>query len=186
MSEKDVGLIGLGVMGQNLALNLHHHGYSVVVYNRTAQRTREFEKQHDELRAAYSIPEFLQNLKKPRQIFLMVTAGEAVDATISTLADSLSPNDVLMDGGNSFFQDTERRGRELERQGVRYLGVGVSGGEEGALKGPCIMVGGSKEGYEQVRTMLTRIAAQVDGPCCQLLGPRGAGHYVKMVHNGIE
>lgn len=186
MSGKAVGLIGLGVMGQNLALNFQNHGYSIVVYNRTEQKTREFVANHPEIMGTYSYSDFVNTLDRPRKIFLMVTAGSAVDATISSLEGLLSPADVVMDGGNSFFQDTERRSGELSKLGVHYLGVGVSGGEEGALKGPCIMVGGAREGYEQVKEMLSRIAAQADGPCCQLLGPRGAGHYVKMVHNGIE
>ena len=186
MGEKDLGLIGLGVMGQNLALNFQNHGYSVTVYNRTEQKTHDFAAKHSEITAAYTIPQFIEALDRPRRIFLMVTAGSAVDATLASLRDYLSPEDVVMDGGNSFFQDTERRCTELAKHGVHFMGVGVSGGEEGALKGPCIMVGGPSEGYEKVRQMLTRIAAQVDGPCCQLLGPRGAGHYVKMVHNGIE
>ena len=186
MGDKDLGLIGLGVMGQNLALNFQNHGYSVTVYNRTEQKTHDFAAKHSEITAAYTIPQFIEALDRPRRIFLMVTAGSAVDATLASLRDYLSPEDVVMDGGNSFFQDTERRCTELAKHGVHFMGVGVSGGEEGALKGPCIMVGGPSEGYEKVRQMLTRIAAQVDGPCCQLLGPRGAGHYVKMVHNGIE
>jgi 6-phosphogluconate dehydrogenase len=181
-----LGLIGLGVMGQNLALNFHNHGYSVAVYNRTEQKTREFAANHPEILGTYSYADFANALDQPRRIFLMVTAGSAVDATLSSLQRLLSPGDVVMDGGNSYFQDTERRCGELSKLGVHYLGVGVSGGEEGALRGPCIMVGGPREGYEQVKEMLSRIAAQADGACCQLLGPRGAGHYVKMVHNGIE
>lgn len=186
MSGKDLGLVGLGVMGQNLALNFRNHGYSIVVYNRTEQKTREFASKHPEISAAYSIADFIQALDRPRRIFLMVTAGAAVDATLGALKNYLSPDDVVLDGGNSFFQDTERRCNALAKDGVHFLGVGVSGGEEGALRGPCIMAGGPREGYEKVREMLTSIAAQVEGPCCQLLGPRGAGHYVKMVHNGIE
>jgi len=182
----DIGLIGLGVMGQNLTLNFQSHGYSVVVYNRTEQRTKEFAAKHPEISAAYTLHEFIQSLDRPHRIFLMVTAGSPVDATISNLTVLLSPGDVLIDGGNSHFQDTERRSTELAKRSVHFLGVGVSGGEEGALKGPCLMVGGNREGYEHVRKMLTKIAAQADGPCCQFLGPRGAGHYVKMVHNGIE
>jgi 6-phosphogluconate dehydrogenase len=173
-------------MGRSLALNLQNHGYAVAVYNRTEQKTREFAKKHPEFSAAYSPREFVGTLKQPRKILLMLTAGPAVDAAIQTLTGLLSQGDVLIDGGNSFFQDTERRCNELGRQGISYLGTGVSGGEEGALKGPCIMVGGPREGYTQVSEMLTRIAAQADGPCCEYLGPRGAGHYVKMVHNGIE
>ena len=186
MGGKALGLIGLGVMGQNLALNFHNHGYSVAVYNRTEQKTREFVANHPEILGTYGYADFVTALDRPRRIFLMVTAGSAVDATLSSLERLLSPGDVVMDGGNSYFQDTERRCGTLSKLGVHYLGIGVSGGEEGALKGPCIMVGGPREGYEQVREMLSKIAAQVDGACCQLLGPRGAGHYVKMVHNGIE
>jgi len=186
LGRKDLGLIGLGVMGQNLALNFQNHGYSVIVYNRTEQKTKDFVAKHPEVSAAYTIPQFIEALERPRRIFLMVTAGSAVDATIVSLQDHLSPEDVVMDGGNSFFQDTEQRCTQLAKRGVHFMGVGVSGGEEGALKGPCIMVGGSREGYERVSKMLMTVAAQVDSPCCQLLGPRGTGHYVKMVHNGIE
>lgn len=186
MGGKDLGLVGLGVMGQNLALNFQNHGFSMVVYNRTKQKTRDFAAKHSEVSTAFTIPQFVESLSLPRRIFLMVTAGSAVDATLTSLREYLSPKDVVMDGGNSFFQDTERRCVELAKDGIHFMGVGVSGGEEGALKGPCIMVGGSSEGYQQVRPFLTAVAAQVDGPCCQLLGPRGAGHYVKMVHNGIE
>jgi len=173
------------VMGQNLARNFQSKGYSVVVYNRTAEKTREFVSKYPEISAAFSPAEFVSQLKPPRRVFLMLTAGPAVDSTLASLGD-LSNGDVVMDGGNSFFQDTERRCKELEARGIHYLGVGVSGGEEGALKGPCIMAGGSHEGYELVSEMLSRVAAQVDGPCSEFMGPRGAGHYVKMVHNGIE
>jgi 6-phosphogluconate dehydrogenase len=173
-------------MGQNLARNFQNKGNSVVVYNRTADKTREFVGKTPEISAAYTPSEFVKQLSQPRRIFLMVTAGPAVDTTLTTLMDLLSNGDVVMDGGNSFFQDTERRCREFEKRGIHYLGVGVSGGEEGALKGPCIMAGGSREGYGIVGEMLSRVAAQVEGPCSEYLGPRGAGHYVKMVHNGIE
>jgi 6-phosphogluconate dehydrogenase len=173
-------------MGQNLARNFQSKGYSVVVYNRTAEKTRGFTAKYPEIEAKYSPAEFVGGLTQPRRIFLMLTAGPAVDATLTNLVNLLSNGDVVMDGGNSFFQDTERRCAELGKHGIQYLGVGVSGGEEGALKGPCIMVGGPREGYEVVREMLSRVAAQVDGPCSEYLGPRGAGHYVKMVHNGIE
>ena len=186
MGGKDVGLIGLGVMGQNLALNFHNHGYSVAVYNRTEEKTRGFAAKHPEIGATYTLPDFISSLAQPRHIFLMLTAGPAVDATISGLTSLLNHGDVLMDGGNSHFQDTERRCGELGKHGIHFLGVGVSGGEEGALTGPCVMAGGPKEGYEHVGEMLSRIAAHEDGPCCQYLGPRGAGHYVKMIHNGIE
>lgn len=186
MGGRDVGLIGLGVMGQNLALNFLNHGYSVAVYNRTEEKTRTFTAKHTEITPAYTLPDFVGLLSQPRRVFLMLTAGPAIDATTTSLTGLLTRGDVLMDGGNSHFQDTERRCGELARQGIHFLGVGVSGGEEGALKGPCVMVGGSKEGYEHVSEMLSRIAAQADGPCSQYLGPRGAGHYVKMIHNGIE
>ncbi len=186
LGGKDVGLIGLGVMGQNLARNFQSHGYSVAVYNRTEQKTKEFAAKHPEVSATYTLPDFINALSQPRRVFMMVTAGPAVDATITSLTGQLARGDVVMDGGNSHFQDTELRCSELEKQGIHFLGVGVSGGEEGALKGPCIMVGGPKEGYDHVGEMLSRIAAQADGPCCQYLGPRGAGHYVKMIHNGIE
>lgn len=186
MGNADIGLIGLGVMGQNLALNFQSRGYSVAVYNRTEQKTRDFASLHQELAATYSISDFMAALSQPRRIFLMLTAGPAVDATLLTLAGQLARGDVVMDGGNSHFQDTERRCTELEKHSVHYLGVGVSGGEEGALKGPCIMVGGPREGYDHVSEMLRRIAAQADGACCEYLGPKGAGHYVKMIHNGIE
>ena len=186
MGEKHFGLLGIGVMGQNLALNFQRNGYSVAVYNRTAEKTRNFVSKHPQISGYYTPQEFVESLSRPRRIMLMVTAGPAVDATILELEKYLSKGDILLDGGNSFFQDTERRYRDVSGRGIHYLGVGVSGGEEGALNGPCIMVGGSREGYDQVSKMLTGVAAKVDGSCCQLMGPRGAGHYVKMVHNGIE
>jgi 6-phosphogluconate dehydrogenase len=186
LTGKDLGLIGLGVMGQNLALNFQNHGYSIAVYNRTGQKTKDFVAKHSEISAVYTLREFVDALSRPRRVFMMVTAGPAVDAAIDNLSGLLSRGDVLMDGGNSHFKDTERRGSELEKLGISYLGVGVSGGEEGALRGPCLMVGGARQGYDHVSEMLRAIAAQVDGPCCEYLGPRGAGHYVKMVHNGIE
>jgi 6-phosphogluconate dehydrogenase len=181
-----LGLLGIGVMGQNLALNFQRNGYPVTVYNRTAERTRKFVLKHPQISGSYTLQAFAESLSRPRRIMLMVTAGPAVDATILELKKHLSKGDILLDGGNSFFQDTERRYRDVSGLGIHYLGVGVSGGEEGALNGPCIMVGGSRDGYDQVSKMLTDVAAKVDGSCCQLMGPRGAGHYVKMVHNGIE
>ena len=186
MGENDLGLFGIGVMGQNLALNFQRNGYTVTVYNRTAEKTRNFVLKHSQVSGSYTLREFAESLSRPRRIMLMVTAGPAVDATILELEKYLSKGDILLDGGNSFFQDTERRYREVSGLGIHYLGVGVSGGEEGALNGPCIMVGGSRDGYDRVSRMLTDVAAKVDGSCCQLMGPRGAGHYVKMVHNGIE
>jgi 6-phosphogluconate dehydrogenase len=176
LGGKDVGLIGLGVMGQNLALNFLNRGYSVAVYNRTEQKTREFAAKHSEISASYSLPDFINVLSQPRRVLLMVTAGSAVDATINSVAGLLTRGDIVMDGGNSHFQDTERRCRELEKRGIHFMGVGVSGGEEGALRGPCIMIGGPKKGFDLVGEMLTRIAAQADGPSCQYLGPQGAGH----------
>ena len=186
MGSNHLGLLGIGVMGQNLALNFQRNGYPVVVYNRTAEKTKNFVLKHPQISASYTLQEFVDSLSRPRRIMLMVTAGPAVDATILELEKYLSKGDILLDGGNSFFQDTERRYRDVSGRGIHYLGVGVSGGEEGALNGPCIMVGGSREGYDQVSKMLTDVAAKADGSCCQLMGPRGAGHYVKMVHNGIE
>jgi len=178
--------MGLGVMGHSIALNFQNHHYSVAVYNRTEQKTREFVQNHPEIQGTYSINNFLNALSRPRKILLMTTAGPATDATIASLVGSLSRGDILMDGGNSYFQDTERRFVQVEREGIHFLGIGVSGGEEGALKGPCLMAGGSREGFDQVHAKLNDIAAQADGICCQFLGSGGAGHYVKMIHNGIE
>ena len=186
MGDKDLGLVGIGVMGQNLARNFLRNGYSVAVYNRTTEKTRKFVSDYPQISGSYSLQEFVNVLSRPRRIMLMVTAGPAVDATILELEKYVSEGDIILDGGNSFFQDTERRCRDLSARRLHYLGVGVSGGEEGALNGPCIMVGGTREAYDQVSKMLTDVAAKVDGSCCQLMGPRGAGHYVKMVHNGIE
>ena len=186
MGEMDFGLLGIGIMGQNLALNFQRNGYSVAVYNRTAEKTKKFISNHPQISGFYTPQDFVDALSRPRRIMLMVTAGPAVDATIHELEKYIAEGDILLDGGNSFFQDTERRCRDASARRIHYLGVGVSGGEEGALNGPCIMVGGSREAYDQVSKMLTDVAAKVDGSCCQLMGPRGAGHYVKMVHNGIE
>ena len=173
-------------MGQNLALNFQRNGYTVAAYNRTAEKTKKLVSNYPQISGYYTLQEFVDALTRPRRIMLMVTAGPAVDATIIELEKLISEGDILLDGGNSFFQDTERRCRETSTRRIHYLGVGVSGGEEGALNGPCIMVGGSREAYDQVSKMLNDVAAKVDGSCCQLMGPRGAGHYVKMVHNGIE
>ena len=188
--QADIGLVGLAVMGQNLVLNMESRGYSVAVYNRTAERTREFMDQSasgKKIVAGYGIEEFLGKLKRPRTIMIMVKAGKPVDDTIDQLTPHLEKGDILIDGGNSFFQDTIRRTRELEAKGLRYIGTGVSGGEEGALHGPSIMPGGTREAYDQVGKIFLDIAAKVDGePCCTYIGADGAGHYVKMVHNGIE
>jgi 6-phosphogluconate dehydrogenase len=177
-------------MGRNLALNMADHGFSVAVYNRTASVTEEFGAsvgQGQKVRIYYSLRELVGSLAKPRRIMMMVSAGNAVDALIDELGELLEPGDLLMDGGNSHYEDTERRGRSLLAQGVRFYGVGISGGESGARRGPSIMPGGPPQGYEAVGTILEEIAARADGrPCCTFLGPGGAGHYVKMVHNGIE
>ena len=190
MRSMDIGVIGLAVMGQNLVLNIESRGYSVVVYNRTAERTRAFIETRTEgkrIEAAYDIEEFVSSLSRPRKVFLMVKAGAPTDALIERLLPLLEPGDVLMDGGNSQYEDTDRRCRASEEHGVLYLGVGVSGGEIGALLGPAIMAGGSNEAYDTVGPILESIAAVgPQGQCCAFFGPRSAGHYVKMVHNGIE
>jgi 6-phosphogluconate dehydrogenase len=188
--ECELGVTGLATMGQNLARNAARRGFAVAVHNRTATRTRELLERHGDegpLVGAFSVEELVTALARPRRILVMVKAGPPVDAVLDELAGHLDPGDLLIDGGNSWFEDTRRRERALAERGLRFLGTGVSGGEEGALHGPSIMPGGSPEAYELVEQLLTTIAAQVDGvPCCRLIGPDGAGHYVKMVHNGIE
>jgi 6-phosphogluconate dehydrogenase len=188
--KADIGVIGLAVMGQNLARNMESRGYTVAVYNRTTEKTRELIEVHGKgtrLVAAYSLEDFVAGLAKPRKAFIMVKAGKPVDEVIAQLTPLLEKGDILIDGGNSFFQDTIRRTREAEAKGLRYIGTGVSGGEEGALHGPAIMPGGTREAYEAVGKILRDISAKVgDDPCCTYIGPDGAGHYVKMVHNGIE
>lgn len=188
MGQSTIGLIGLAVMGENLALNMERNGFAVSVYNRTAAHTRQFiEGRGKGLRATYDIAEFANSLQRPRRVFLMVKAGAPVDQVLEQLRPHLSPGDIVMDGGNSFFKDTDRRSAELEAHGIHYFGVGVSGGEAGALEGPCIMPGGPREAYPEIEPILNAIAAKVpDGPCCAYMGPRSAGHYVKMVHNGCE
>ncbi len=177
-------------MGQNLALNFESRGFPISVFNRTTSTTEEFLKKIEgkQVIGTKSIEEFVNSLEKPRKIILMVKAGEAVDAVVEQLLPYLEKNDIIVDGGNSYFKDTVRRMKYLEGKGVRFLGCGISGGEEGALKGPSIMVGGNKDAWKEMRPMLEQIAAKAfDGsPCCAYLGPDGAGHYVKMVHNGIE
>jgi 6-phosphogluconate dehydrogenase len=186
----DLGLFGLGVMGQNLVLNMARNGFSVGVYNRTTERTKDFmadKASGQDIHAGYTLKEFVGLLKRPRTIMLMVKAGAPVDAVIEELVPLLDAKDLIVDGGNSHFKDTERRAQQLEKQGLLYVGTGVSGGEYGALHGPSIMPGGPEEAYERIRPVLEAIAAKVDGePCVTHLGPRGAGHFVKMVHNGIE
>lgn len=186
----DIGLIGLAVMGENLALNMESKGFEVAVFNRTVSRVDDFiagAANGKNIAGAHSIPEFIGKLGTPRKIILMVKAGEPVDAFIALLLPHLSKGDLIIDGGNSNFNDTIRRHAELAEQNILFIGTGISGGEEGALKGPAMMPGGSEEAYTLVEPIFTKIAAQVEGtPCCSYIGPNGAGHYVKMVHNGIE
>ncbi len=190
MSKYQFGMIGLGVMGENLVLNIERHGYSVAIYNRTAERTREFvtgRGQGKKIAPCYTTQELVDSLSTPRKIMLMVKAGDPVDQVIGQLKPLLAPRDLIIDGGNSFFRDTERRALALAQDKLHYMGMGVSGGEEGALWGPSLMPGGPAEAYQMVAPILQAIAAQVEGePCVTHIGPRGAGHYVKMVHNGIE
>jgi len=191
MSKADIGLIGLAVMGENLVLNMESHGYTVAVYNRTHDKITSFIQGRAKGRrviGTYSLEELVSCLKKPRKIMLMVKAGQPVDDFIDKLIPLLDQGDIIIDGGNSHFADTERRTRKVEAAGLLYIGTGVSGGEEGALKGPSIMPGGSLQAWEYVKPIFQGIAAKVaDGvPCCQWVGPGGAGHFVKMVHNGIE
>jgi 6-phosphogluconate dehydrogenase len=189
-TQHDIGLIGLAVMGQNLVLNMESKGFSVAVYNRTTSTMEEFVNQRCQgknISGAKTLEEFIGLLEKPRKVMIMVKAGAPVDAVIAQVKPMLDKGDLLIDGGNSFFPDTIRRQKELAEDGILYIGTGVSGGEEGALKGPSIMPGGSKEAYALVEDIFTKCAAQVDGdPCCTYIGDNGAGHYVKMVHNGIE
>lgn len=189
MSKQDIGVIGLAVMGKNLALNIESRGYSVSVYNRSREKTDEMvaEAAGKKIHGTFSIEEFVDSLEKPRKIIIMVKAGKPVDDTIEQLKEYVSKGDIIIDAGNSFYEDTIRRSRQLEAEGYRFIGTGVSGGEEGALLGPAIMPGGEKEVYEMVEPILTAISAKVNGdPCCTYIGKDGAGHYVKMVHNGIE
>lgn len=184
-----IGVLGLGVMGKSIALNMASKGEKVSVYNYTRDLTDQLmqETEEQQLYPFYDVQSFVQSLESPRKIFMMVTAGNIVDSVIDSLVPYLEEGDIVMDGGNSHFEDTARRYNDLKGKGINYLGIGVSGGEEGALKGPSIMPGGEKAAYEQVAPILTKIAAQVAGtPCCAYMGPDGAGHFVKMVHNGIE
>ncbi|GGJ09011.1 NADP-dependent phosphogluconate dehydrogenase [Paenibacillus hunanensis] len=189
MSKQQIGVVGLAVMGKNLALNIESKGFSVSVFNRSPQKTHDLleEAQGKNLVGTFSIEEFVQSLEVPRKILIMVQAGPATDATIEQLVPHLDQGDIIIDGGNAHFPDTQRRNKELEEKGFRFIGAGVSGGEEGALKGPAIMPGGQESAYKLVEPILTSISAHVNGdPCCTYIGPDGAGHYVKMVHNGIE
>lgn len=191
MSQADIGLIGLAVMGENLVLNMASRGFNVAVYNRTTARVDNFlaGRAHGQLiTGAHTPAELVAQLKKPRRVMLMVQAGAAVDKVIADLLPLLDPGDIIIDGGNSNYQDTIRRTQELTDKGLLYIGTGVSGGEEGALKGPSIMPGGNKQAWPHVKDIFQTIAAKVDdgSPCCEWVGDNGAGHYVKMVHNGIE
>lgn len=189
MKKQQVGVIGLAVMGKNLVLNIADHGFSVSVFNRSAGKINELlqEAEGRDITGLFTLEEFVKSLELPRKIILMVKAGEAVDETIKALLPLLSKGDIIMDGGNSYYLDTIRRRKELEQQGIYFLGTGISGGEEGARKGPAIMPGGKREAYELMEPVLTAIAAKVeDEPCCTYIGEDGAGHFVKMVHNGIE
>jgi 6-phosphogluconate dehydrogenase len=187
----DIALIGLAVMGQNLILNMNDHGYTVVAYNRTLSKVDEFlakDAKGTKVLGAHSIEEMVSQLKRPRRVMMLVKAGQAVDEFIEQLLLHLEPGDIIIDGGNSLFEDTNRRVRYVEGKGLLYIGTGVSGGEEGARRGPSIMPGGSPQAWPHVKEIFQSIAAKVEGgaPCCDWVGEEGAGHYVKMVHNGIE
>ncbi|MDN6195837.1 MAG: NADP-dependent phosphogluconate dehydrogenase [Atopostipes suicloacalis] len=191
MSKQEIGVIGMAVMGKNLALNIESRGYSVSIYNRTTSRAEAVIEENPDknLNLERTIENFVNSLEKPRRILLMVQAGAGTDAVIQEILPFLDKGDVLIDGGNTFYQDTIRRSKELEESGIYFIGTGVSGGEEGALKGPSIMPGGQKEAYDLIAPILEEISAKApaDGePCVVYIGPDGAGHYVKMVHNGIE
>jgi 6-phosphogluconate dehydrogenase len=189
MDKSAFGVVGLGVMGQNLALNVERNGFSVAGFDVDASKQQQMSVKAagKNVRVAASITEFVDSLESPRRILIMVPAGKAVDAVIQDLRPHLTAQDILIDGGNSHFADTDRRLKELEAAGLRYVGMGVSGGEEGALLGPCLMPGGPKDAYDRLRPILDKIAARTeDGPCSTYVGAGAAGHYVKMVHNGIE
>ena len=190
MDKPQIGVIGMAVMGKNLALNIESRGYTVAIYNRTGSKTEEVVKEHSDkhLVPSYTIEDFVASLEKPRRILMMVKAGAGTDAVIKELLPLLDKGDVLIDGGNTFFKDTMRRNAELDKSGINFIGMGTSGGELGALQGPSLMPGGQKEAYDLVAPILEQIAAKApDGaPCVTYIGKNGAGHYVKMVHNGIE
>jgi len=189
--EADIALIGLAVMGQNLILNMNDHGFTVVAYNRTVSKVDDFlakEAKGTKVLGAHSIEEMVALLKKPRRVMMLVKAGKAVDEFIEQLLPHLEPGDIIIDGGNSLFEDTNRRVKYVENKGLLYIGTGVSGGEEGARNGPSIMPGGSPAAWPHVKDIFQGVSAKVEGgtPCCDWVGENGAGHYVKMVHNGIE
>ncbi|AMV61367.1 6-phosphogluconate dehydrogenase, decarboxylating [Pediococcus damnosus] len=190
MDKPQIGVVGMAVMGKNLALNIESRGYTVAIYNRTGYKTEKVVSDHPEkhLVPSYTIADFVNSLEKPRRIMMMVKAGKATDAVIAQLLPHLDKGDVLIDGGNTFFEDTMRRNAELDNSGINFIGTGVSGGELGALEGPSMMPGGQKEAYDLVAPIFEKMAAKAeDGtPCVTYIGPNGAGHYVKMIHNGIE
>jgi 6-phosphogluconate dehydrogenase len=191
MSELAIGMVGLGVMGQNLALNIDEKGFSCAGYDAWPEPVDKFEAKGKRegakaVKGFKDLKEFVGSLRRPRRIILLVKAGEVVDKTIAALLPFLEKDDMIVDSGNEYFHNTERRAKELAPKGIRFFGMGVSGGEEGARHGPSMMPGGDKAGYDDMAPILTKIAAQVDGPCVTYCGPGGAGHYVKMVHNGIE
>src|SRR4249920_3709599 len=189
--KADIALIGLAVMGQNLILNMNDHGFTVVAFNRTVSKVDDFlnkEAKGTNVIGAHSLEEMVGMLKRPRRVMLMVKAGAPVDDFIEQLIPHLEPGDIIIDGGNSLYEDTIRRTKLVESKGLLYIGTGVSGGEEGARRGPSIMPGGSPAAWPHVKEIFQAIAAKVDdgSPCCDWVGENGAGHYVKMVHNGIE
>ena len=191
MSQADIGLIGLAVMGENLVLNMANHGHTVAVYNRTLEKVDNFiegRAKGKSIIGTRSPEELIENLKSPRRIMIMVKAGKPVDMVIDQLVPHLDKGDIIIDGGNSEFPDSVRRTEELEAKGILFIGTGVSGGEEGALKGPSIMPGGNPDAWPHVKEIFQGIAAKTDKgePCCDWVGRGGAGHFVKMVHNGIE
>lgn len=189
MSKQQIGVIGMAVMGRNLALNIESRGFSVSIYNRSKDKTEEVIVEHTDKQLVpyFTIEDFVNSLEKPRRILIMVKAGKGTDAVIDELRPLLDKGDIIIDGGNAYFEDTIRRNKMLSDEGFNFIGTGVSGGEEGALKGPSIMPGGQREAYVLVAPILEKIAASVNGePCVAYIGPDGAGHYVKMAHNGIE
>lgn len=189
MEKQQFGVIGLAVMGKNLALNIESRGYRVAVYNRTKDKTEKLmeETVGRNLRGTFTLAEFVDSLEKPRKVMMMVKAGSATDSTMAELLPLLEEGDILIDGGNAFFEDTQRRTKALKALGIHFIGAGVSGGEEGALKGPALMPGGDQEAYAQIAPIFREISAKVgEDACTTYIGPDGAGHYVKMVHNGIE
>ncbi|KAJ9599171.1 hypothetical protein L9F63_010348, partial [Diploptera punctata] len=191
MAEKaDIALIGLAVMGQNLILNMNDHGFVVCAYNRTTEKVKDFlanEAKGTKVIGAYSLEEMVQKLKKPRRVMMLVKAGQAVDDFITKLVPLLEKGDIIIDGGNSEYQDTTRRTDDLKKKGILYVGSGVSGGEDGARYGPSLMPGGNPEAWPAIKNIFQSIAAKANGePCCDWVGEDGAGHFVKMVHNGIE